>query len=96
MIVRGPTGQQAAIREYQKIRQLEQQTGILGMDTAAAIHRAAIQQLTGQSADDLPPAAARAIYDALRNKPRAKARLASDSAAIDRRHQMFPNANRLN
>jgi hypothetical protein len=96
MIVRGPTSQQAAVRECQKIRRLEQETGIVGMDSAVAIHRAAIRQMTGQSAADLPPAAARALYAALRNMPRGKARrMAADSAALDRRNQMFPHAGRL-
>jgi hypothetical protein len=83
------------LREWQKIRNLEQETGILGMDSTAQIHRAAIEKITGKSASDLPASAARAVYDALRNKPRARAAMATDAKTIAARTERFPHADRL-
>jgi hypothetical protein len=83
------------IREWQAIQDAERRTGITGKTTSGAIYRAALKQM-GMDAADLPGPAAKAMYDALRNRPARKVAMATDSTTASCRAAMFPNGNRLN
>ena len=100
---REPMAFQQAIQEMQAIRLAEQEVApivgeVLGMDSALAIYRTALQRLGhNYSTSDLGnTAGARAIFNQARRVGDGRIRQAYDSSDAPRRTAMFPNANRLN
>jgi dienelactone hydrolase len=87
----------ATIREWQRIQQAERETGITGKASADATYAAALRQM-GMDTSGLTghANAAKAVYTALKNKPRARAAMAADAKTIAARTERFPHADRLN
>jgi flagellar hook-associated protein FlgK len=84
------------IREWQRIQQAERETGVTGKSSVDATYAAALRQMGMDTAGLSGHAnAAKAVYQTLRNRPRARAAMAMDAGAVTRRSEMFPNANRL-
>jgi hypothetical protein len=85
----------ATIREWNEIREAEQETGVvMGLDSAPAVYREAIRRM-GRDPAGLTGNAARATYRALRSAPHARARVAMDGRAVASRAEQFPHGDRL-
>ena len=84
------------IKAWQAIQAAERETGIIGKSSADATYAAALRQMGMDTAGLADHAnAAKAVYTALKNKPRARAAMVTDGATVTRRNAMFPNGNRL-
>jgi len=84
------------IKAWQAIQAAERETGIIGKSSADATYAAALKAM-GLDAGGLVghANAAKAAFTALKSRPARRAAMATDAKAVDRRSQMFPNANRL-
>ena len=84
------------IKAWQAIQAAERETGIVGKSSADETYAAALKAM-GLDASGLVghPNAAKAAFTALKSRPARRAAMATDAKAVDRRSQMFPNANRL-
>jgi hypothetical protein len=84
------------IKAWQAIQAAERETGIIGKSSADATYAAALRQMGMDTAGLADHAnAAKAVYTALKNKPRARAAMVTDGVTVTRRNAMFPNGNRL-
>lgn len=89
----------ATIRELQAIRAAEAEVApyagqIMGMDSANAIYRAALEKM-GHDVTEVPAhAPMKPIFTALKGK-RGRSNIAQDASSRESFDQMFPNAVKL-
>jgi DNA-binding protein H-NS len=82
------------IREL-RLQQARTITDVTDKTTVGGTYRKALRQM-GLDAADLPAEAAKAMFDALQKKPRARAAMVTDAKTIAARTERFPHADRLN